>query len=290
MKKSILFSTLFFIFVAQLKAQWTTANWYGAYWTGNGTLAWGWNPPASDNYTGTLYRNGSLSILEPYVVPTNNQGGGFTVQGKGYLFLNEENKHWEWNCPNYGMSMGDFSRFNISQHDSYHSNNLAVVMSGYGGVGLRSESGALMLHQNGIVSIGFSQMGRDQAKIRELSKKAPAFVSGTGGYTLYVRNGIVSDKIKVAAIESWPDYVFRKGYPLLTLSQVDTFIQTKGHLPNTPSAEVVERQGLELGATAKNHQEKIEEVFLHLIDLEKRLKSLEAENAALKARLQLLEK
>ncbi|MEY4938029.1 MAG: hypothetical protein RIS64_4388, partial [Bacteroidota bacterium] len=66
--------------------------------------------------------------------------------------------------------------------------------------------------------------------------------------------------------------------------------QTKGHLPNTPSAEVVERQGLELGATAKNHQEKIEEVFLHLIDLEKRLKSLEAENAALKARLQLLEK
>jgi hypothetical protein len=125
-------------------------------------------------------------------------------------------------------------------------------------------------------------------KIRELSKKKTNFVSGTAGYTLYVRNGIVSDKIKVAAIESWPDYVFRKGYHLLSLSQVDTFIQVKGHLPNTPSAEVIENQGLELGAVAKNHQEKREEVFLHLIELEKRVKLLEAENTELKNKLQLL--
>jgi uncharacterized small protein (DUF1192 family) len=71
----------------------------------------------------------------------------------------------------------------------------------------------------------------------------------------------------------------------LPLSQVDTFIQTQGHLPNTPSAEVIENQGLELGATAKNHQEKIEELFLHLIELEKRLRALETENARLKTEL-----
>ena len=105
------------------------------------------------------------------------------------------------------------------------------------------------------------------------------------GYTLYVRQGIVSEKIKVATVNNWPDYVFKKGYNLLTLSQVDTFIQAKGHLPNTPSAEVIEKQGLELGATAKNHQEKLEEVFLHLIALEKRIKTLEAENAQLKTEL-----
>jgi regulator of replication initiation timing len=48
---------------------------------------------------------------------------------------------------------------------------------------------------------------------------------------------------------------------------------------------VVENQGLELGATAKNHQEKIEELFLHLIEMEKRIKTLEAENAQLKIEL-----
>jgi hypothetical protein len=95
----------------------------------------------------------------------------------------------------------------------------------------------------------------------------------------------VTEKIKVATVENWPDYVFTKGYNLLPLSQVETFIQAKGHLPNTPSAEVIENQGLELGATAKNHQEKIEELFLHLIEMEKRLKALEAENAQLKTEL-----
>jgi hypothetical protein len=282
MKKIFIFTAFFFIFVAQLSAQWTTDRWYTTYSSGENPILWGWNLPSSANYTGSLYRNGSLSILEPNVLGPLN-GTGFSMQGKGFLFFDPQNKHWEWQNPNYGMSLSDFGQFNISQEDTYHANHLAVITSGYGGVGLRTQSGALMVHQNGLISMGLSQMWRDRVKIRELSKKTPDFVSGTGGYTLYVRNGIVSDKIKVAAIESWPDYVFRKGYHLLSLSQVDTFIQAKGHLPNTPSAEVVESQGLELGATAKNHQEKLEEVFLHLIELEKRIKALEAENAQLKS-------
>ena len=282
MKKIFIFSAFFFIFVAPLSAQWTTDRWYTTYSSGENPILWGWNTPSSTNYTGSLYRNGSLSILEPNVLGPLN-GTGFSMQGKGFLFFDPQNKHWEWQNPNYGMSLSDFGQINLSKEDNFHFNNLAVVMSGYGGVGLRTESGALMVHQNGLISMGFSQMGRDRAKIRELSKKTTDFVSGTGGYTLYVRNGIVSDKIKVAALENWPDYVFRKGYNLLSLSQVDTFIQEKGHLPNTPSAEVVEKQGLELGVTAKNHQEKIEEVFLHLIELEKRIQALEAENVQLKS-------
>jgi hypothetical protein len=255
MKKAIIFSTLFFIFVSQLTAQLTTNRWYGSNW--------GWVAPASTDHSSELYRSGSLSIVEPCC------GDASTMQGKGYLFFDGQNTHWEWDNPNYGLSIAKFSKLNLSQSDSYSWNNLGVVLSGYGGIGLRTQSGALMVHQNGIISMGLSQNWRDQAKIRELSKKTPDFVAGASGYTFYVRNGIVTDKIKVAAIENWPDYVFRKGYNLLSLSQVDTFIQAKGHLPNTPSAEVIENQGLELGATAKNHQEKIEELFLHLIEMEK---------------------
>jgi hypothetical protein len=102
---------------------------------------------------------------------------------------------------------------------------------------------------------------------------------------MYVRHGIVTEKIKVATVDNWPDYVFKQGYNLLPLSEVDTFIQTKGHLPNTLSAAVIEKQGLELGATAKNHQEKIEELFLHLIGMEKRIKALEMEKVELKTEL-----
>jgi hypothetical protein len=128
---------------------------------------------------------------------------------------------------------------------------------------------------------------RDVATIRKLSQKDENTIAfdPTLGYTLYVRQGIVTEKIKVATVDNWPDYVFKQGYNLLPLSEVDTFIQTKGHLPNTLSAAVIEKQGLELGATAKNHQEKIEELFLHLIGMEKRLRVLEGENAQLKTEL-----
>ncbi|MEN9609694.1 MAG: hypothetical protein RLZZ628_508 [Bacteroidota bacterium] len=273
MKKSLLFSTLFFIFVAQLQAQLTTNRWYGPNW--------GWVAPAYNDHSSELYRSGSLSIVEPCC------GDASTIQGKGYIFFDGQNTHWEWDNPNYGLSIAKFAKLNISQSDSYAWNNLGVVLSGYGGVSLRTQNGAFMVHQNGIISMGLAWGWRDQAKVRELSKKDPNIVAYdyAQGYTLYVRQGIVTEKIKVANVANWPDYVFRKGYPLLTLSQVDTFIQAKGHLPNTPSAEVIENQGLELGATAKNHQEKIEELFLHLIEMEKRLRALETENARLKTEL-----
>jgi hypothetical protein len=44
-------------------------------------------------------------------------------------------------------------------------------------------------------------------------------------------------------------------------------------------------QGLELGKITTIQQEKIEELFLHLIEMEKRLKKLEKENQALKAQI-----
>ncbi|MEY4938247.1 MAG: hypothetical protein RIS64_4608 [Bacteroidota bacterium] len=99
--------------------------------------------------------------------------------------------------------------------------------------------------------------------------------------------GMVSwtDKIKVALVTNWPDYVFKKDYKLLPLAEIETFIATNGHLPNTLSAEVIENQGLELGTTAKNHQEKIEELYLHLIALEKSVKELQLENLKLKQQL-----
>ena len=57
-------------FVAQ--AQFTTNRWYGPYW--------GWDVPASSDYSSTLYRNGSISILEPY---WNN---GLNMKNKGFIF------------------------------------------------------------------------------------------------------------------------------------------------------------------------------------------------------------
>ena len=64
--------------------------------------------------------------------------------------------------------------------------------------------------------------------------------------------------------------------PLLTL---ETFIQKNKRLPNTKSAdEIKKEEGIDAAETLLNHQEKIEEIFLHLIDLEKQLVGTEIKN------------
>jgi hypothetical protein len=104
-------------------------------------------------------------------------------------------------------------------------------------------------------------------------------------YLLYVKNGIVTEKMKVSLVANWPDYVFKKDYTLTPLSMVEQHIKEKGYLHKSKSAAEVEKDGIEVAETAKAQQEKIEELFLHLIDMDKRLKTLEAENAQLKAEL-----
>ena len=39
-------------------------------------------------------------------------------------------------------------------------------------------------------------------------------------------------------LQSWPDYVFKKEYYLRPLSEVASFIEKNGHLPNVPSASI----------------------------------------------------
>lgn len=107
-------------------------------------------------------------------------------------------------------------------------------------------------------------------------------------YRLFVKGGILADEVRVRT--GWADYVFGQDYKLMPLSQVEEFITENNHLPNIPSAEKVESQGVELGDVAVFQQEKIEEIFLHLIDMEKRVKDLEEENKALKAQIKTSQK
>ena len=52
----------------------------------------------------------------------------------------------------------------------------------------------------------------------------------TKGYELAVAGKTISEKIKVALIESWPDYVFWEGYRLKSLEDLEEFIIINKHL------------------------------------------------------------
>lgn len=107
---------------------------------------------------------------------------------------------------------------------------------------------------------------------------------GTAGEVkLKVTDGIIADKVKVAFCDdpnstNWCDYVFEEDYDLLTLKEVKKFIAENGHLHSTPSAAAIDSIGsIEIKATTLNQQEKIEEIFLHLINLKKEADKLQRE-------------
>ena len=105
----------------------------------------------------------------------------------------------------------------------------------------------------------------------------------TSGYQLFVDGGILTEEVLVRT--GWADYVFEADYELQSLEEVAAHIAQKGHLPNIPSAQEIENNGLSLGNTTVLQQEKIEELFLYLIDMNKAVKDLQAENEALRVEL-----
>ena len=99
----------------------------------------------------------------------------------------------------------------------------------------------------------------------------------------------------------FPDYVFQKyytgdstikpDYTFASLSQVENFVKQNGHLPGYKSAEAIKKQGyIDLMDTQLKNVEKIEELYLHTIEQDKKLKEKDAEIAELKSRLERLEK
>ena len=91
-----------------------------------------------------------------------------------------------------------------------------------------------------------------------------------GAYELAVNGDIRAHSIRVET-SGWPDYVFDSSYRLMSLPETEKFIKTYKHLPGIPAAHKVEKEGIELGNSQKLLLKKIEELTLHVIELEKRL-------------------
>ena len=101
-----------------------------------------------------------------------------------------------------------------------------------------------------------------------------------------VSGDIESQKVKVSSTPgSFPDYVFKKDYKLMTLDQLSAYINQNGHLPNIPTAKEVETNGQDLDLIQKKLLEKIEELTLYIINQEKRIAAMELKNEELTKRI-----
>ncbi len=88
--------------------------------------------------------------------------------------------------------------------------------------------------------------------------------------------GKIGAREVVVTTAAWSDYVFEDNYELPSLEKVRSYIKQNRHLPDVPSAAEVEKNGIALGEMDAILLKKIEELTLYLLQMEEKVKALEA--------------
>lgn len=139
-----------------------------------------------------------------------------------------------------------------------------------------TDSRALVFKTNNVERIRINPYG----SIGIGTSTIPLTCPGCDNYRLFVKDGIKTEKVKVeiAAENGWADYVFAKDYKLMPLQEVENYINTNGHLPEVPTTDEAIKNGIELKEMNILLLKKVEELTLHLIEQNKRIEELEANN------------
>ena len=209
---------------------------------------------------------------------------------------------------------GNFKTKSLNLNDSrvlsYTNNNMLTLSAGASKIvesntsssTLKLYAGANVLLENSPTQL-LLQMNGQSALKAETNKLQLSYPSGPVSQSIFVTNtgvgiGIdapnaplhVNGSVKasnfVATTTRFPDYVFARDYNLMPLDAVSEYISSHKHLPNMPSEKEVIANGLDLKEISIISVEKIEELYLHIIELNKQINALETKLN----RLQIIDK
>jgi hypothetical protein len=98
-------------------------------------------------------------------------------------------------------------------------------------------------------------------------------------------NGSVRATSFISNTTTYADFVFKPGYQLRSLAEVEAAIARDGHLPDIPSETEVKAHGVDLASQQAKLLQKVEELTLYVIEHQKELARLREENAALREKV-----
>ncbi len=99
---------------------------------------------------------------------------------------------------------------------------------------------------------------------------------------LTVKGGIHARSVKVDLNGPLADYVFEADYKLRSLTDLHTYIKRFHHLPEVPSAQEAQSNGLDLGTMNQALLKKVEELTLYVIHQSKEIKQMKTQILKLK--------
>lgn len=117
-----------------------------------------------------------------------------------------------------------------------------------------------------------------------------ALAHNSNGYKLAV-NGKIGGKEILIEINSdaWSDFVFEPTYQRMSFLEKEKFYTKEKHLPNIKSAKDIGTNGLDVSKVMSGITQNVEENTLDIVDLYKKILSLEKENMELKLKMENLE-
>ena len=194
---------------------------------------------------------------------------------------------------NYGFGTSSASAF-FEVNKSINNSWTAKIHNGGGdGQGLLVQSGYGGSQSSNNPTILRLEDGSGNVRMKVQSNGKVGIGTASPDSKLTVKGNIHAEEVKVDLSVPGPDYVFKKGYDLKSLEEVQNYIQEHGHLPNIPSAKEMEANGVQLGEMNMKLLEKIEELTLYTLEQEEKLikqQELLKELDAFKERVEKLEK
>ncbi len=104
---------------------------------------------------------------------------------------------------------------------------------------------------------------------------------------LDVSGTITADEIEVQS-DGLPDFVFEDNYKLMSLGKLERHIKKEKSLPGIPTNKEAIENGVKLGDMQAKLLQKVEELTLYVIELNKEVGDLRKENNELKQKMSLL--
>ncbi len=290
--KKILMATMgvaMSVCAANAQCWWSTSN-YGLY---NGpasgsasNVAIGITPTSSTaNYKlyvkGATYLNGAVTVNSTAKVNSSLTVSGTTTMNGSLICKGTDNRFNKW--------------LRVYATDEAGKVNLLISKDNRVTEGMNiTSSGKNNFADLSISAMNFSFTTDGNAKIMTMKKNNVNMLANldvTGKITCHneieVAEVLKANQIKAQDINvelnNAADYVFEENYNLRPLSEVESYVKENKHLPGVPSAAEISENGMSVSQMSNLLLEKVEELTLHMIELEK-------ENKALKAEMEMLKK
>lgn len=217
-----------------------------------------------------LVLNNTLTLNNKSADPSSSTNGTMYYNTTSNTIKGFQNGSWKNILTDADVASVTSSTWGLSGNDVVNeSNNFIGTKSAQSLIFKTSSTEALRITAQGNIAIG---------------------TTDPKGYRLAVNGDALFTKVKVKSYGTWPDYVFNKNYKLASLIEIEKYIELHKHLPGVPSAKQIESDGIDVASQQTTLLQKVEELTLYIIELNKKVNVLEWKNEELKRRISKLNK